>query len=191
MDNLEVKNSYLHWIIYSLPGSVVLYSILVYDLAALGIMRGIMAKKKEKEQVLGIVTQYMKDLSFENVNAASRNEEENNTPQIDMQLKVNVEKSKEKNVYSVSLVTNIQAKTQQPLFILDLTYTGEFVIEGFPDEMLNPILYIECPRLLFPFVRSIIASAVSEGGFPPLYLDPVNFANLYQQQNESLSQTLQ
>jgi preprotein translocase subunit SecB len=148
-------------------------------------------KKEEKEQVLGIVTQYMKDLSFENVNASSRTEEQNNPPQIDMQLKVNVEKAKEKNMFSVSLVTNIQAKTHQPLFILDLTYTGEFVIEGFPDEMLNPILYIECPRLLFPFVRSIIASTVSEGGFPPLYLDPVNFANLYQQQSESQNQTLQ
>ncbi|MDR2068218.1 MAG: protein-export chaperone SecB [Holosporaceae bacterium] len=150
-----------------------------------------MPKKEEKEQILGIVTQYMKDLSFENVNANSRSEEENNQPQIDMQLKVNVEKAKEKDVYMVSLITNIQAKAHQPLFILDLTYTGEFVIEGFPNDMLNPILYIECPRLLFPFVRSIIASTVSEGGFPPLYLDPVNFANLYQQQNESQNQILQ
>lgn len=148
-------------------------------------------KKEEEEQVLGIITQYMKDLSFENVNPNSRTEEESKPPQIDMQLKVNVEKVEGKGVYSVSLVTNIQAKTHHPLFVLDLTYTGEFVIEGFPDEMLNPILYIECPRLLFPFVRSIIVSVVSEGGFPPLYLDPVNFANLYQQQNESQSQTLQ
>ncbi|MDR3187425.1 MAG: protein-export chaperone SecB [Holosporaceae bacterium] len=148
-------------------------------------------KKAEKEQFLGIITQYMEDLSFENINPNHRTDGESEPPQIDMQLKVNIEKAKEEDVYCVSLVANIQAKTHQPLFILDLTYTGEFVIEGFPDEMLNHILYIECPRLLFPFVRSIVVSAVSEGGFPPLCLDPVNFTNLYQQQNESQGQTLQ
>ncbi|MDR2766285.1 MAG: protein-export chaperone SecB [Holosporaceae bacterium] len=150
-----------------------------------------MAGKKVAEQILGIVAQYMKDLSFENVISYAKMEQSEQSPQIDVQLKVNVEKGAEPNRYIVALVTNIQAKVKDPLFIMDLTYVGDFVIEGFPQEMIDPILYVECPRLLFPFARSIIASCVSEGGFPPLYLAPVNFAELYQQQLESKNQTIQ
>ncbi|MDR0631778.1 MAG: protein-export chaperone SecB [Holosporaceae bacterium] len=145
---------------------------------------------EENNQTLGIVAQYVKDLSFENLGSISA-ESADKQPQIDVQLKINVENSKEKNIFYVALVTKINAKLDSPLFILELNYTGEFVINGFSKEMMDPILYVECPRLLFPFARSIIASAVSEGGFPPLYLAPVNFADLYQQQLESQNQTIQ
>ena len=65
------------------------------------------------------------------------------------------------------------------------------MIKGFDEELMNPILYIECPRLLFPFARNIIANAVNEGGFPPLFLAPVDFAGLYQQQVEANNQVKQ
>ena len=136
--------------------------------------------------------QYTKDFSFENVTPASAIAQAKEQPNIDVQLKVNAEKSADGKSYIVSLVTNIQTKLgSATLFVLDLTYTGEFVINGFEQSMLDIILYIECPRILFPFVRNIIATAVNEGGFHPLYLSPVNFAELYQQQLEAKNQTKQ
>ncbi|MDR2157902.1 MAG: protein-export chaperone SecB [Holosporaceae bacterium] len=146
---------------------------------------------EENKQTLGIIAQYIKDLSFENINSISQMESSGEQPQIDVQLKVNIEKMKKPNEFSISLLTEINAKLDKPLFILELDYAGEFIIDGFPKEMMDPILYVECPRLLFPFARSIIANVVGEGGFPPLYLAPVNFMDLYQQQMESQGQTLQ
>jgi preprotein translocase subunit SecB len=149
--------------------------------------------QQPQRQVLGIIAQYTKDLSFENINSISKLQAiSDDQPQIDVQIKVNVEKDDEQaNVYNVSLITNIQANLNKPMFILDLDYSGEFEIDGFPDDLMDPILHIECPRLLFPFVRSIISSTVSEGGFPPLLLAPVNFADMYQQQLEAKDKTLQ
>lgn len=147
-----------------------------------------MSEENKAEQLLGIVAQYTKDLSFENINPISSLQgESNEQPQIDVQIKVDVEKTVQPNMYHVSLVTNIQAKLDKPMFILDLNYKGEFAINGFPDELMDSILYIECPRLLFPFARSIIANTISDGGFPPLYLAPVNFAELYQHQQQEPS----
>ena len=148
-------------------------------------------KNEEPKQFLGIVAQYIKDLSFENINPVSQIQDANVQPNIEVQLKVEIDKGTQENVYNVSLIANVQAKLDKPLFILDLHYVGEFLIEGFSEELLTPILYVECPRLIFPFARSIIANAVSEGGFPPLYLAPVNFVELYQQQQEAQGQTIQ
>lgn len=148
--------------------------------------------EEQQEQVLGVVAQYTKDLSFENINPISQITASNEQPNIDVQLKVNTNKTKQKDIYSVELVTEITAKVKDTtLFVAQLNYCGEFLIKGFDEELMNPILYIECPRLLFPFARSIIANAVNEGGFPPLFLAPVDFAGLYQQQMESQNQVRQ
>lgn len=148
--------------------------------------------QQQQQQVFGIISQYTKDLSFENVTPASKISSEKQ-PEIDAQIKVDVaETDKQNGIYSVALIVNIQAKVDnKTMFILDLNYSGEFSISGFPKDLMSPILYVECPRLLFPFARNIVAHAVSEGGFPPLYLAPVNFADLYQQQLDSKGQTLQ
>ncbi|MDR2645923.1 MAG: protein-export chaperone SecB [Holosporaceae bacterium] len=145
----------------------------------------------ENSQTFGVVAQYIKDLSFENICLAKESEASDKQPQIDVQLKVNIEKGKESDIFHVSLMAKIDAKLHKPLFLLELNYVGEFIVKEFPDDVMDAILYVECPRLLFPFARSIIASTVSEGGFPPLYLAPVNFADLYQQQKEAKNQTLQ
>lgn len=153
---------------------------------------GNMSQEAASEQTIGINAQYVKDLSFENVGGVAEFAGSEEQPQIDVQLKVNVEKGKQDDVYHVGLLTNIHAKAKDAtLFVLELNYVGDFVVKGFPADMMEPLLYIECPRLLFPFVRSIIAGTVSDGGFPPLYLVPVNFADLYQQQKDSKQQTLQ
>lgn len=151
-----------------------------------------MSGEAQVEQVLGIVAQYTKDLSFENINPVSDIVPSNEQPNIDVQLKVNVQKTDKEDIYQVDLVTEVNAGLKdKKLFILELSYVGKFIIKGFEQNMMDPILYIECPRLLFPFARSIIASAVNEGGFPPLYLAPVNFAELYQQQLEAQQQVKQ
>ena len=151
-----------------------------------------MSGEAQVEQVLGIVAQYTKDLSFENINPVSDIVPSNEQPNIDVQLKVNVQKTDKEDIYQVDLVTEVNAGLKdKKLFILELSYFGKFIIKGFEQNMMDPILYIECPRLLFPFARSIIASAVNEGGFPPLYLAPVNFAELYQQQLEAQQQVKQ
>ena len=148
--------------------------------------------EKQEEQVLGVVAQYTKDLSFENITPVSQIPSSNDQPNIDVQLKVNAKKTSQADVYTVGLITEITAKIKDTtLFIAELNYCGEFVVKGFDKELMDPILYIECPRLLFPFARSIIANAVNEGGFPPLFLAPVDFASLYQQQLEAKNQVKQ
>ncbi len=148
--------------------------------------------KEQQEQTLGVVAQYIKDLSFENVTPVTQIPASNEQPNIDVQLKVNADKTKQADIYDIRLIMEITAKLQDTtLFIAELTYCGEFVVKGFDKELMEPILYIECPRLLFPFARSVIANAVNEGGFPPLFLAPVDFAGLYQQQLEAKNQTKQ
>ncbi|MDR1362003.1 MAG: protein-export chaperone SecB [Holosporaceae bacterium] len=142
-------------------------------------------KEPVEQQFFGVVSQYVKDLSFEIVNAASRSKESEKQPQIDIRLDVKAEKCEElssaNDAYTVGLLMNISAKSDKQLFILELEYVGEFMISAFPDDILDQILHIECPRLLFPFARSIIASTISEGGFPPLYLAPVDFVQFYEE----------
>ncbi len=91
--------------------------------------------------------------------------------------------------YEVELKTSITAKQGDTnAFIVELVYAGLFGIRNLPDENLEPFLLIECPRLIFPFARRIIADATRDGGFPPLMLDPVDFAFLYQQQRSQATQ---
>lgn len=141
---------------------------------------------EENKQTLTIMSQYIKDLSFENITPMSQNKANNVQPSIDVQLRIDVKPGASSNMYSISLITEIIAKQgEKNLFLLELTYVGEFIVDGFPDKVMELLLRIECPRLLFPFARSIIANAVSDGGFPPLYIEPVDFAALYQQQMQS------
>ena len=151
-----------------------------------------MTEETKNNQVIGIVAQYLKDISFENVTTISDAGAFDEEPEIDLQLKVNAQNAKDERIFKVSVIANVQAKLKnKKLFIMDVEYIGEFVISGFEEKMLEPILYIECPRLLFPFIRSIIANTVGEGGFPALYLSPVNFTELYEQQVVAQNETMQ
>lgn len=148
--------------------------------------------EEQQEQTLGVVAQYIKDLSFENVTPVTQISAATEQPNIDVQLKVDAEKAKQADLYNIRLLIEITAKLKDTtLFIAELNYCGEFIVKGFDKELMEPILYIECPRLLFPFARSIISNAVNEGGFPPLFLAPVDFAGLYQQQLEARNRTKQ
>lgn len=158
-----------------------------------------MANRKEKEseqQFFGVISQYIKDLSFETVNAPSRLQGSKKQPQVDVHLDIKVDKcddfSADHDVYAVNLGITINAKMDKPMFILEMEYVGEFAINGFDQNILDQILNIECPRLLFPFARNIIAGAVGDGGFQPLYLSLIDFVELYEErknkQNEDSKQ---
>lgn len=138
-----------------------------------------------------VIAQYVKDISFENVVPANKISADER-PDIEAQIKVDAEElDADECHYLVSLILNIHAKVNnKSIFILDLDYKGEFRVAGFPKELTGPMLYIECPRQLFPFVRNIVATTTAEGGFPPMYLAPTDFVKLYQERLESSGQTL-
>jgi preprotein translocase subunit SecB len=131
---------------------------------------------------LNVVAQYIKDLSFENPNAPrSLIPGQQQQPQISIQINVSAQPF-EGNDIEVVLKLEGKAETGgQLIFSFELAFAGMFRIRNVPPESMNAVVLIECPRLLFPFAREIIASTVRHGGFPPLLLDPVDFVGLYRQ----------
>jgi preprotein translocase subunit SecB len=130
---------------------------------------------------LNVLAQYTKDLSFENPNAPASLSPQTQQPAINIQINVSVNAGGE-NEYEVIL--SVEGKAEHAgkvMFSFDLAYAGVFRLQNVPKENLHPLLMIECPRLLFPFARNIIATSVRDGGFPPLMLDPVDFVGLYRQ----------
>jgi preprotein translocase subunit SecB len=132
---------------------------------------------------LGVLAQYIKDFSFENP-LAPRGPQggQQQQPAINIQVGVNINPL---SPTDMEVVLKIDGKGELPgnvvLFAFELEYAGVFRIQNVPPEGMQPLMLIECPRLLFPFARQIVATAVSNGGFPPLMLDPVDFAGLYRQ----------
>ena len=134
-----------------------------------------------KQPQLRILAQFIRDLSFENV-ASQREGEVNVQPNINLQVNIDAKKRSAENQYEVTnkLTVNNKAKDDsQILFILELEYVGLFLIKDVPEDQLRPLLMIECPRLLFPFVRRIISDVTRDGGFPPLNIDNIDFLSIY------------
>ncbi len=133
-----------------------------------------------------IVSQYIRDLSFENV-AAQNNK--NNSAQPDISVQVNLDARKgQENQYEVIQKLTVTAKAEEEtIFLLEIDYAGIFIIENISDEQLHPFLMIECPRMLFPFVRRIVRDVTADGGFPPLNVDNIDFVQLYRQELARLS----
>src|ERR1700716_1817573 len=130
---------------------------------------------------LGVLGQYIKDFSFENPNAPRSLQPTQTQPAINIQINVSVQRMAETD-YEVTLTLEGKAENSGTvLFAFDLTFAGVFRIQNVPQQSMQPVIMIECPRLLFPFAREIVATAVRNGGFPPLLLDPVDFVALYQQ----------
>lgn len=133
---------------------------------------------------LNVLAQYTKDLSFENPNAPQSLSPQGEPPQINIQINVGANNVSDAE-YEVTL--SIEGKAESAgkvMFSFELIYGGVFRLVNVPQEHLSPMLLIECPRLLFPFAREIVATAVRDGGFPPLMLDPVDFVSLYRQNME-------
>jgi preprotein translocase subunit SecB len=130
---------------------------------------------------LNVLVQYVKDFSFENPNAPRTYGQQQAQPAINIQINVSANNATETD-YEVVLSIEGKAETSGTLmFSFELVYAGIFRIQNIPQESLHPFVMIECPRLLFPFARNIIASATRDAGYPPLLLDPIDFVGLYRQ----------
>lgn len=135
----------------------------------------------EGAPALNALVQYLKDFSFENPNAPRSLGPQDKAPNIAIQVNVNAQQLAPTD-FEVTLTLDAKAgEGEGLLFKLDLEYGGVFRLINIPQEQVHPIVMIECPRLLFPFVRQIVADATRDGGFPPLYIDPIDFVALYQQ----------
>lgn len=129
---------------------------------------------------VGVLAQYVKDLSFENPNAPAVYQWQGQ-PQMDVQFNIGTQPVGQ-DVHEVALKVEIEAKGNEGVaFRIELLYAGLFALRNIPNEQLQPFLLAEAPRLLFPFARRVIADASVDGGFPPLLLDPIDFAGLYLQ----------
>ena len=127
-----------------------------------------------------ILGQYLKDLSFENPNAPQSLNTQANQPEISISVNVNA-RTISPTDFEVELHLNAKAShNDKVVFAAELLYAGVFRLENIPQEALHPVVLIECPRMLFPFARQVLADATRNGGFPPLMLDPIDFAAMYQ-----------
>ena len=127
------------------------------------------------------LAQYVKDLSVESPNAPQVFQWQSQ-PALDVQFNINVDRVAD-DVHEVVLKIDVSARSDQGVhFLIDLSYGGLFGLRNFPEEQLPPFLLVEAPRLLFPFARQIIADASHQTGFPPLMLDPIDFAGAFMAQ---------
>lgn len=140
---------------------------------------------------LGIQTQYVKDLSFENPSAPERSAEAERAPQIAVNVQVEARRLDE-TTFEVTLQITADAQHEgKPVFLAELSYAGVFTFFAIPQEAMEPALLVECPRLLFPFARRIVADVTRDGGFPPLLLAPIDFLALYRNRQVQAAQAQQ
>lgn len=127
---------------------------------------------------LQILNQFIRDLSFENI-AAQKGVATEGKPEIKVQVNLDAQKRSEEQ-YDVALKVKIESTVESsPVFILELDYAGRFLIQNVPSEQLHPLLMIECPRLIFPYVRRIVGDVSRDGGYPALNLETIDFLALY------------
>ena len=144
---------------------------------------------EQKNTTMKALGQFIKDLSFENI-AAQESRQGTGTPDIQVKINLDASKREQENQYNSSIKINIESKdteTQENIFLLELDYGGIFVIENAPEDQLHPLLMIECPRMLFPFVRRVIHDVTRDGGYPPLNLDSIDFLSMYKAEVDRLS----
>ena len=151
-----------------------------------------MAKKTDDiaPPKMNILAQYVRDLSFENILAQKGIDGELN-PEIQVNVNIDAKKRATDKQFDVIVKLRVDSKsknTNNVLFVLELDYGGVFQIENIPDDQLHPYLLIECPRMLFPFLRRIVSDITRDGGFPPLNLENIDFLKLYRQEIERRKQ---
>ena len=137
---------------------------------------------EDARPLINVMSQYVKDFSFENPNAPASLALAASQPEIKVNVAVNAEALKD-GTFEVVLHVSATAQSGETVaFVTDLTYAGQFAVTNASREVLPAILLVECPRMLFPFARRVIADATRDGGFPPLLLSPIDFVALFRQQ---------
>jgi preprotein translocase subunit SecB len=136
---------------------------------------------------INAMVQYTKDFSFENPNAPRSLGPQQTAPNISIQVNVNARQVADTEFEVNILLEGSAVADADLLFKFELDYAGLFRLRNISPNDMHPIVMIECPRLLFPFARQIVADAVRSGGFPPLYVDPIDFAALYRRRLEEVA----
>lgn len=140
---------------------------------------------------MSVLAQFIRDMSFENMVAQKGLTAAEVQPDIQVQVSLDARKRPQDFQYDIITKFKVTSKNKvngDTLFLLEVDYGGVFHVEGVPEEQLHPFLLIECPRLMFPFVRRIISDVTRDGGFPPLNIDTVDFLALYRQEIARRSQ---
>jgi len=130
---------------------------------------------------MNVMAQFIRDMSFENI-LSQKGATGNAQPDVQVQVNLDAKKRNSEHQYEVAMKLNVTSKAKEGdavLFVLELDYAGVFHVEGLGEEQLHPFLLIECPRMLFPFVRRIVSDVTRDGGFPPLNLENIDFVGLY------------
>lgn len=128
---------------------------------------------------LGVLAQYVKDLSFESPNAPDALQGPGQNPQLKVSVNVNAG-ARAEEVYEVALNLEVHARSDSGIiYNVELVYGGLFRLQNIPEQLLQPVLFVDCPTILFPFMRRVLADVTRDGGFPPLMLDPIDFGRLY------------
>ena len=142
------------------------------------------ANGEDTSPAIGLIMQYVKDLSFENPNAPAVYSWQGQ-PQLDVQFNIGAGPVEE-NVHEVVLKIDVRASSADKVaYQVELAYAGLFGIRNVPEDQIQAFMLAEAPRLLFPFARRVISDAIRDGNFPPLVLDPIDFHALYLQQAEA------
>jgi len=145
-----------------------------------------MTKNKTQGGTIAINGQYIKDLSFENPKAPQIFIEKDVTPKIDVSIDINATKL-QKEVFEVELSINAKAKSgEDTIFIAELIYAGIFTIKDIKETLIEEVLFIQCPTLIFPFARRIVSDTTRDAGFPPLMLNPINFEVMYKNRKDKI-----
>ena len=140
-----------------------------------------LANGEDNLPAIGLISQYVKDLSFENPNAPAIFQSQD-APQIDVQFNIGADNVGE-GLFEVSLKIDVTSKAGElTAFVVELKYAGLFGVRNVPEDQLQPFFLAEAPRILFPFARRVVADVVRDGGFQPLLLEPIDFHGLFQQQ---------
>lgn len=141
---------------------------------------------------MNVLTQYIRDLSFENILAPKGTSGEV-VPDVKVQVSLDARKRATDHQFEVATKLNVVSTANggtDKLFLLELEYVGIFHVEGVPDDQMHPLLLIECPRMLFPFVRRIVSDVTRDGGFPPLNLETIDFVAMYRNELLRRQQTV-
>lgn len=154
-----------------------------------GAQNGNGAEEANTTPSIQVVGQYLKDFSFESPKAPQSLKAPGKNPNLNIDLNVNVTKLDE-NVFESSIELKGHASNDEgTIYLVEAVYAGAFEIKNIPADAMEPLLLINCPAILFPYLRRIISDITHEGGFPPLLLDPIDFAGLYKQRKLSEGQT--
>lgn len=128
-----------------------------------------------------VLGQFIRDMSFENI-VSQKGASPDTQPDVQVQVNLDAKKRSQENQYESAIKLKVTSKAKEGdavLFVLEIDYVGMFHIENVPDEQMHPFLLIECPRMIFPFLRRVVSDITRDGGFPPLNLENIDFVSMY------------